>query len=138
MTSSKLEANKTNAVNTVVHRMSIINTVECPYLKWLTSGEKTAEGRINTFARRKMKVGEHIFLFNEKEDQNILGIISFKHEYKTFKEMVITEGVNNLLPFLKSEDVEQAVKVYESFPGAKRVKEFGCVAIGIKAISAKL
>jgi len=82
MTSSKLGANKTNGMNTVIHRMSIINTVERLYLKWLACGEKTAEGRINTFARRKMKVGEQIFLFNEKEDQSILGIISFKQILK--------------------------------------------------------
>ena len=121
-----------------VHRLSIINTIERPYLKWLANGQKTAEGRINTPARRKMQVGEQIFLFNNKKDQNILGVISFKHEYKTFREMLASEGVNNMLPFLKSEELEQAVKVYESFPGAERIKEFGCVAIGIKVIHAKL
>ena len=127
-----------NNMNAIIHHMSIINTPERPYLKWLASGEKTAEGRINTSARRKMKVGEHIFLFDKEGNRNILGIISFKHEYKTFKEMLITEGVSNMLPFLKSEDLVQAIKVYESFPGASRVKKLGCVAIGIKVIKAQL
>lgn len=138
MTTSQLLQGKINTQNKV-HRMSIINTIERPYLKWLTSGEKTAEGRINTPDRRKMQVGEYIFLFNNIiENQNILGIISFKHEYRTFKEMLITEGVSNMLPFLKSEDLEQAIKIYESFPGAERIQEFGCVAIGIKIINANL
>lgn len=138
MTASRLPQDKMNTQNKV-HHMSIINTVERPYLKWLASGEKTAEGRINTPDRRKMQVGEYIFLFNNiKEDQNILGIISFKHEYKTFREMLITEGVSNMLPFLKSEDLEQAIKVYEGFPGAERVKKLGCVAIGLKIINAQL
>lgn len=55
------------------HRMSIINTPDRPYLKRLSSGVKTAEGRVNTPARRKMIEGEYIFLFNNKRDQNIYG-----------------------------------------------------------------
>ena len=120
------------------HRISIINTPDRPYLEWLSSGIKTAEGRVNTPARRKMIEGDYIFLFDEKRDQNIYGQISFKHEYKTFREMLLTEGVKNMLPFLDSEDLEQGIKTYESFPGSERVKKFGCVAIGIKVIKAKL
>lgn len=120
------------------HRISIINTPDRPYLEWLSNGIKTAEGRVNTPSRRKMIVGEYIFLFDDKRDQNIYGRISFKHEYKTFREMLLTEGVKNMLPFLNSEDLEQGIKIYESFPGAERVKKFGCVAIGIKVIKAKL
>ena len=134
MRASQITRNLSNKI----HRISIINTVERPYLKWLANGQKTAEGRINTPARQKMQVGEQIFLFDSKNNQNILGVISFKHEYKTFREMLITEGVRNMLPFLKPEDLGQAVKVYESFPGAERVKEFGCVAIGIRVICAQL
>lgn len=52
--------------------------------------------------------------------------------------MLLSEGVKNMLPFLDAEDLEQGIKVYESFPGAERVKKFGCVAIGIKVIKAKL
>ena len=43
-----------------------------------------------------------------------------------------------MLPFLKSNELAQAIKVYESFPGAERVKKFGCVAIGIKVIKSQL
>ena len=120
------------------HRISIINTPDRPYLKWLSSGIKTAEGRVNTPARRKMLVDDYIFLFDDKRNQHIYGQISFKHEYKTFREMLLSEGVNNMLPFLNSEDLEQGIKIYESFPGAERMKKFGCVAIGIKTIDTKL
>lgn len=120
------------------HRMSIINTPDRPYLEWLSNGTKTAEGRVNTPSRRKMAEGDYIFLFDEKRDQNIYGQISFKHEYKNFREMLLTEGVKNMLPFLDSENLKQGIKIYESFPGSERVKKFGCVAIGIKVIKAKL
>lgn len=44
-----------------VHRISIINTPDRPYLKWLSRGVKTAEGRVNTSSRRKMRVGDLYF-----------------------------------------------------------------------------
>lgn len=65
-----------NKAECCVHRISIINTPDRPYLKRLSSGVKTAEGRVNTPARRKMIEGEYIFLFNnkrDKRDQNIYG-----------------------------------------------------------------
>lgn len=77
-------------------------------------------------------------MFDDGRNQNIYGQISFKHEYKNFREMLLSEGVKNMLPFLDAEDLEQGIKVYESFPGAERVKKFGCVAIGINVIKAKL
>jgi ASC-1-like (ASCH) protein len=121
-----------------MYRMSIINTPSRPYLKWLADGTKTAEGRVNTPSRKKMRVGDYIFLFDDDRDQNIYGQIEFKHEYKTFKDMLLNEGVKNMLPFLESKDLEQGIKIYEDFPGSERVKKFGCVAIGIEVIKAKL
>ena len=121
-----------------IYHMSIINTPDRPYLKWLSDGTKTAEGRVNTPSRRKMQVGEYIFLFDDDRNQNIYGQISFKHEYKTFREMLLNEGVKNMLPFLEAENLEQGIKIYEDFPGSDRVKKFGCVAIGIKVTKANL
>ena len=121
-----------------VYRMSIINTPTRPYLEWLISGIKTAEGRVNTPARRKMQVGDGVFLFDNKRNQSIYGQISFKHEYKTFREMLFVEGVKNMLPFLNSGDLERGIKVYEKFPGSERVRKYGCVAIGIRVIEANL
>lgn len=120
------------------HKLSIINKVSRPYLNWIKDGTKTAEGRINSYLCQKMKIGDTILLYNRHDDQYIYGSISFKHVYKTFREMLIFEGVKNMLPFLEDTDIEKGIDVYNSFPNSNRVKIFGCVAIGIKVLKYKL
>lgn len=111
------------------HKLSIINTLERPYLTWLKDGIKKAEGRVNSPIYQGMKIGESIIFYSH--NHYIYGIISFKHEYKTFEDMLKNEGITNMLPFLTSSDMHAAVDVYNSFPGSERVKKFGCIAIGI-------
>lgn len=120
------------------HKLSIINTVERPYLTWLDSGIKTAEGRVNAQKCRQMNLQDTILLFNNVDYQYIYGTIAFKHEYPSFEEMLVNEGVKNMLPFLNDGDLEKGIEVYNSFPGSSRVLELGCVAIGISVITSKL
>lgn len=118
------------------HKLSIINTPKRPYLTWLKDGSKKAEGRVNSCTIQRMNVGESIILYSR--DQYIYGIISSKHLYKTFEEMLRNEGVKNMLPFLNNDEISAAVDVYNSFPGAERVERFGCAAIGIEVMKYKL
>jgi ASC-1-like (ASCH) protein len=120
------------------HRLPIINTASRPYLNWLKDGVKTAEGRVNGPACQRMKIGDTLLLVSSKSGQYVHGAISFKHKYASFEEMLRGEGVKNLLPFLNDGDVTKGVDLYSSFPGSERVKEFGCVAIGITVSSWKL
>ena len=120
-----------------MHKFSMINTPERPYLKWLKDGTKTAEGRVNTEKYRKLKIGDEISFTSTSNGDFISGIVTFKHEYKNFEEMLLAEGIKNMLPFLNDNDLEKGIRVYRGFPGSERVKEFGCVAIGIKVIDSK-
>lgn len=113
------------------HNLSMINTVDRPYLSWLTSGMKKAEGRVNSPKYRSMQIGDTISFCDKETGHYIYGKIKFKHEYKSFEEMLNSEGVSNMLPFLKDHELTEGVAVYNAFPGASRVREFGCVAIGI-------
>lgn len=116
------------------HNLSIINSQSRPYLTWLKSGIKTAEGRVNIPRYQKMKIGETLILRDLHRDQHLYGVISFKHKYRDFKEMLKSEGVKTMLPFLKNDEIEKAIEVYNSFPGSARVMIFGCVAIGIDVL----
>lgn len=100
------------------HKLSIINTLERPYLTWLKDGIKKAEGRVNSYICQKMKTGDSIVLYNR--NRCVYGIISFKHTYKTFEEMLQNEGITNMLPFLTDHDT--AIEVYNDFPGLRRVR----------------
>ena len=116
------------------HEFSIINTDDRPYLKWLVDGTKTAEGRVNSPKYQRIKIGDSILFEDQSTGKFIFGTVYFKHEYKSFKEMLLNEGVTNMLPFLKNDEFEEAIAVYQSFPKSERVKIFGCVAIGIKVL----
>ncbi len=119
-------------------KFSMINTIERPYLKWLRDGVKTAEGRVNTEKYQKIKIGDEIVFTDTKNDDFIRCVVIFKHEYVSFEEMLKTEGVSNMLPFLNDDDLIKGIQVYRNFPGAERVKKFGCVAIGINVTESKL
>lgn len=121
-----------------MHKFSMINTSERPYLTWLKEGIKTAEGRVNTPKYRKIEIGDEIMFTDTESNRFICGVATFKHEYDTFEKMLISEGVTNMLPFLDDGNLKEAIQVYESFPGAGRVKKFGCVAIGMKIMSSRL
>lgn len=116
----------------------MINTATRPYLSWLESGKKTAEGRVNGPAYQKMRVGDSISFCDRKSGQYIYGTVKSKHEYMSFQEMLSSEGVSNMLPFLKDSELMEGVKTYNRFPGASRVNQFGCVVIGISVTKSNL
>lgn len=121
-----------------MHNLSIICAVDRPYLNWLVSGKKTAEGRVNSSKYRSMQIGDTVSFCDRKTGYYICGKIKFKHEYVSFEGMLKTEGVSNMLPFLKDHELSEGVAVYNAFPGASRVHELGCVAIGITVLKFNL
>jgi Uncharacterized conserved protein len=124
--------------NKKVHKCSIISTPSRPYLKWLKEGIKTAEGRVNTEKYRKIAIGDEIVFTDTQSGDYIRGSVIFKHIYTTFEEMLRIEGVKNMLPFLNDSELSRGIQVYESFPGAERVQQFGCVAIGLNIIESRI
>jgi len=117
------------------HVFTVQNRKEAPYLEFIRQGTKKAECRVNTHAFRKIKVGDTIQFHNRHE--GILCKVTYLHVYKTFREMVIGEGVKNILPHIYDDQldagklIDRAVKVYENFPMSYRVREFGSIAIGV-------
>lgn len=117
-----------------VHKLSIINNRQLPFLQYISCGIKKSEGRIATEKVKSFKVGDILRL--EGTNENALCEITFLHFYKNFKEMLINEGLKTMLPFANT--VDEGVKIYSSFPGANRIKQLGCCAIGVKCIESNL
>ncbi len=128
----------TKQQNTTIYEFSMSDAPGRPYLKWLSTGLKKAEGRINTQKYRDLQLGDIVIFRNATKDKFIKGSISFKHEYNSFKEMLESEGVSNMLPFLNNNEIQQGIEIYESFPGSERVQQFGCVALGIEIMDFKV
>lgn len=106
---------------------TIAINVQEPYATYILNGTKTVEGRLNKGKFAAAQVGDHVLL-NETTEFVIIG----KNQYLTFKEMIETEGLKNVIPNV--ETVEQAVQVYYGFYTPEQEKEFGVVALKISKV----
>jgi|SRR3989339_702306 len=105
------------------------------YFHAIVSGMKTVEGRLNSPKFKDLQVGMHISFRSQVMQQTIICLIEEISRYKSFKDMLLAQGVGNMLPGVVN--IEQAVDVYESFPGYKdKVILLGAVAIKIKKVEA--
>ncbi len=110
-----------------MYKLSIIDNDKLPFLKYIASGKKKAEGRAASEFVRNLKIGEKLLLFSKAKF--VICNIKYLHFYDSFENMIDTEGLENMVPFVAT--TEQALKIYRSFPGAQRVKTLGCCAIGL-------
>jgi len=116
------------------HCITIFNNEKAPYIKWIATGKKKVEGRVNSPFFKKLKVNDRVIFYSKKQDYVLCEII-FLHTYENFYEMLLEEGVENMLPETKSINV--AGNVYLSFPGSNRVKKYGALAIGVVPLEAQ-
>ena len=101
------------------------------YFDAIKSGKKTVEGRINTPKYQALAVGDQIAFLKEKTEEKIICTIAKLTTYTQFKDMLLAEGLENMLPGVAS--IEQGVALYESFGAYKEeVKLYGALAIKIE------
>ena len=116
------------------YTLNAINDKNQPWLQCIVNGSKKAEVRIATDKVKSFKIGDTLTLNGKNEFVKCK--IVYLHFYKSFEEMLDKECLKNVAPFLTKKS--DALKLYYSFPGAERVKTFGCCAIGVEAIKSKL
>jgi ASC-1-like (ASCH) protein len=103
------------------------------YFDGIKTGLKTVEGRLNNQKFIGLKSEDLINFTLVDSDEFIKCKIKEINRYLTFKEMLETEGVQNMLPGIES--LEKAIQIYESFPSYKeKVKEIGALAIKIELL----
>ena len=102
--------------------------VQEPYLSFILNGQKTVEGRLNKGKFKDLRVGDQLSIGrNEK-----LFTIKQVNYYGSFRNMIIGEGVKNVIP--DKNTVEDAEAVYYKFYTKEQEKEFGVVAIRIEKL----
>ena len=116
------------------HELDMVNHRGLPFLQYMERGIKKAEGRVATPQVQSMELGDHLYLKGLEE----YGIfeVTYLHFYPSFSDMLDGEGLHTMIPFVDTK--EEAIQIYESFPCAEEVNEYGCCAIGIKHIETKL
>jgi ASC-1-like (ASCH) protein len=102
------------------------------YVDAIKNGSKTIEGRINSGFFKTLKSGQTVKFFS-KEGNVTCKIVKIAF-YKSFKEMLETEGFKNCIPEVNS--LEDAVKIYDSIPGYSfKANKFGVLAIHLEKIN---
>lgn len=100
--------------------------VEEPYLSFILNGQKTIEGRLNKGKFKDLQIGD-ILIIGPEENKFIVNSLTL---YKSFREMLEKEGIENIIP--NKNTLDEAESVYHSFYTKEQEEEFGVVAIGIK------
>jgi len=109
-------------------------TLQKQYIDLIKAGQKTVEGRINSGGFTKLLVGSKVKFFEGKNPKNfVICEITELNRYNTFREMLESEGVENMLPNIRS--LEQGVRVYEEIPSYKeRCQKNGCLGLKIRVL----
>lgn len=119
------------------HRLPMKGTI---YFDLIMKGEKQFEGRVCGPACQNMHAGDILEMFDRRANWGIECVITSKDVYPDFEDMLRAKGVLLMLPQLKDsskhltseELIKEGTKIYRSFPGADRVRQYGAVAIGVK------
>jgi len=101
--------------------------VQEPYFTYIKDGLKTVEGRLNKGKFLEMNIGDELILNNVIK----LEVVN-KNVYKTFRDMISSEGMENVIPNAKT--LEEAENVYYGFYSKEDENNFGVAAILVKLI----
>ncbi len=99
--------------------------IQEPYFSFLKDGQKSVEGRLGKEKWLQLKKDE-ILIINKSLKLKIVKIT----KYKSFEEMLIFEGIKNVIP--DKENLKDAVNVYREFFSIEDEKKYGVVAIKVK------
>jgi ASC-1-like (ASCH) protein len=105
--------------------MIIDINVQEPYVSFILNGTKTVEGRLNKGKFLNIKITDTLRINNNEEF-----IVVAKNIYSSFKDMIASEGLKNVIPDVAS--IDEAVAVYYKFYTKEDEQKYG--VIGIKII----
>ena len=100
-------------------------TVKEPWFSFIKQGEKKIEGRLNRGLFRKINKGDIVVWINR--DQKVKVRITDKKVYKSFREMIEKEGLDKVLPSIKT--IDDGVNVYRQYFSEMDEMSNGVVAI---------
>lgn len=99
------------------------------WFKFIASGEKTIEGRLNKGQFANFKIGDKIQI-NEKDGKTSV-VVEIKkiNKFKSLKEYLTFEGLEKTLPTVKT--IDEGIAVYREFYSEEKEKEFSVLSIHI-------
>jgi ASC-1-like (ASCH) protein len=105
--------------------------IQEPYSGFIKQGIKTVEGRLNKSKFKEMKEGNELYLNQEMKLR-----VTKKTLYPSFREMIESEGVQNVIP--NAHNLDEAEAVYYQFYSKEDERMYGVVGIEIEIIKYSL
>lgn len=96
-----------------------------PWFSLIKSGKKTVEGRLNHALFKNISVGDKITWKCGSAQHD--SIVSAINKYSSFKDMIETEGLANVLPGIAT--VADGINIYRQFYSEDKEKMFGVLAL---------
>ncbi len=106
--------------------------VSLPWYNLIKQGVKTVEGRPNRSTFAQMKIGDKVEFFNKELNENFMAEVTKVTHHKTFEEMIRTNGIDNVLPGIRT--IDEGVQVYMQYYTKEIEAEFGVVGIHVKLL----
>ncbi len=103
--------------------------VEPIWLESIVKGIKVVEGRIYDEKRRRILPGDCIILRSNDNNAETYVYVKYIHLYNDFGEMLEAEGLNRVLPGIKS--INEGLNIYYKYYDRGMEKQYGVVAIGL-------
>ncbi|MFT4145381.1 MAG: hypothetical protein QM644_13085 [Mobilitalea sp.] len=109
-------------------------TLKERYIRQIASGRKTKEARMANPMFQRWQIGDMIRFFSKRNPSMFVVIkICRKTHYKTIREMLEAEGIDNLLDNVK--DIEQGIRIYLSIPNyADLERQYGVLAFDFELV----
>ena len=115
-------------------------TIKQPHFNDIKYGNKTIEGRLGNYATDKNIKKNSTLLISLPgslpHTQPIKATVTKLVKYNTFKAMIETEGLKNILPseYKKNSSINDAVAIYRQFYSQDKEKQHGALAIGVRVM----
>jgi ASC-1-like (ASCH) protein len=106
-------------------------TVSEPWFGHIKANRKTIEDRLNRGVFKRIKAGDTIIWKNK--NLKIKTLVRFIKVYDNFKEMLVDQGIDSVLPGVTT--FQEGHAVYMRYFSKQQEEENGVVAIGLKLIS---
>lgn len=105
-------------------------SVRDPWFTYISDGSKQVEGRLDKGLFSKLKIGDNVSWVNG--NSLVKTRITNITKYPSFHDMISTEGLNRVLPNIKS--IDNGINIYRQFYTESDEKRLGVLAITLQLI----
>ena len=104
------------------------------YIRLIQQGRKSVEARVAIPMFCAWKEGDTVRFFSRRDPHIYVTIrIAAKRHYKTFRDMLQTEGVDKLIPGVNS--IDEGERLYLEIPKyAERERQYGVLAFRLELV----